>query len=106
MLDSYHMNIEEADPCAAIVHAAPRLVHVQVSGSHRGAPGDDHLDWDRWMNTLIGTGYRKAVCLESFTGDNAAIAVAAAIWRPLAASQDDLARKGLAHLRSVLAAAA
>ena len=47
MLDSYHMNIEEADPCAAIVYAAPRLVHVQVSGSHRGAPGDDHLNWDR-----------------------------------------------------------
>jgi D-psicose/D-tagatose/L-ribulose 3-epimerase len=105
MLDSYHMNIDEADPCADIVRAAARPVHVHVSGSHRGAPGDDHLDWDRWMNTLIGTGYRKAVCLESFAGDNEAIAVAAAIWRPLAASQDDLARKGLAHLRSVLAAA-
>ncbi len=106
MLDSYHMNIEEADPYAAITQAGPRLVHVQASGSHRGAPGDDHLDWKRWMTTLAGTGYRKAVCLESFTGDNEAIAVAAAIWRPLAASQDDLARDGLAHLRSVLPAAA
>ncbi|HCT78882.1 MAG TPA: sugar phosphate isomerase [Micromonosporaceae bacterium] len=106
MLDSYHMNIEETDPYAAVAQAGPRLVHVQVSGTHRGAPGDDHLDWAKWLATLAGTGYREAVCLESFTGDNEAIAVAAAIWRPLAQSQDDLARNGLAHLRSVMAAAA
>lgn len=103
MLDSYHMNIEEADPYAAVRAAGPRLVHVQVSGSDRGAPGSDHIDWPRWLGSLASCGYRGAVCLESFTGDNEAIAVAAAIWRPLAASQDDLACNGLAHLRSVLA---
>ncbi|MBB5867701.1 D-psicose/D-tagatose/L-ribulose 3-epimerase [Allocatelliglobosispora scoriae] len=103
MLDSYHMNIEEADPYAAVTLAGPRLVHVQVSGSHRGAPGQDHIDWTRWLGELIGTGYTGGVCIESFTGDNEAIAVAAAIWRPLAPSQDLLATDGLAHLRKVLA---
>lgn len=102
MLDSYHMNIEEADPYAAVRAPGPRLVHVQVSGSDRGAPGGDHIDWPRWLGSLVASGYQGAVCLESFTGENEAIAVAAAIWRPLAASQDALARNGLAHLRSVL----
>jgi D-psicose/D-tagatose/L-ribulose 3-epimerase len=39
--------------------------------------------------------------IESFTADNAAIAVAASIWRPLAQSQDELAASGLAFLRGV-----
>jgi D-psicose/D-tagatose/L-ribulose 3-epimerase len=103
MLDSYHMNIEEADPYAAVTLAGKRLVHVQVSGSDRGAPGSDHIDWAKWLRTLGKTGYRGPVCLESFTGENEAIATAAAIWRPLAESQDALARNGLAHLRAVMA---
>ncbi|SNT61221.1 D-psicose/D-tagatose/L-ribulose 3-epimerase [Asanoa hainanensis] len=103
MLDSYHMNIEEADPYAAIRTAGPRLVHVQVSGSDRGAPGDDHIDWPRWLRTLALTGYRGPLCIESFTGENESIAVAASIWRPFAPSQDDLARNGLRYLREVCA---
>ena len=40
------------------------------------------------------------VPIESFTADNATIATAASIWRPLAASQDDLAIDGLRFLRT------
>ncbi len=103
MLDSYHMNIEESDPYAAIAAATGRIVHVQVSGSDRGTPGADHIDWARWLTALLATGYRRAVCIESFTGDNATIAVAASIWRPLAPTQDRLASDGLAFLRRILA---
>jgi D-psicose/D-tagatose/L-ribulose 3-epimerase len=103
MLDSYHMNIEESDPYAAVTLAGPRIVHVQVSGSDRGAPGRDHLDWPRWLGALAATGYRGPICIESFTGENETIAVAAAIWRPLAPSQDELATSGLAYLREVSA---
>ncbi|GIF70603.1 sugar phosphate isomerase/epimerase family protein [Asanoa siamensis] len=103
MLDSYHMNIEEADPYAAITAAGPRLVHVQVSGSDRGAPGSDHIDWPRWLRTLAATGYRGPICIESFTGENESIAVAASIWRPFAPTQDALATNGLRHLREVCA---
>jgi D-psicose/D-tagatose/L-ribulose 3-epimerase len=102
MVDTYHMNIEEADPCAALADAGPHLKHVQVSGTDRGAPGRDHFDWPRFLAALTATGYRGPLCIESFTAGNEAIATAAAIWRPLAPSQDDLARDGLSHLRSVL----
>ena len=44
-------------------------------------------------------GYDGAVVIESFTPDNQTIARAAAIWRPLAETQDALARDGLAFLR-------
>ena len=39
MIDTYHMNIEESDPYAALRLAGPRIKHVQVSGTDRGAPG-------------------------------------------------------------------
>jgi D-psicose/D-tagatose/L-ribulose 3-epimerase len=102
MIDTYHMNIEEADPYAALALAGPHIKHVQVSGTHRGAPGTDHFDWPRFFAALSATGYRGAVCLESFTADNETIATAASIWRPLAPSQDRLAIDGLTYLRRMI----
>ncbi|MET8234673.1 sugar phosphate isomerase/epimerase family protein [Micromonospora sp. NPDC005298] len=103
MIDTYHMNIEEADPYAALSVAAGHIKHVQVSGTDRGAPGTDHFDWPRFFTLLCDTGYQGAVCIESFTAENETIATAASIWRPLAPSQDRLATDGLSYLRGVLA---
>ncbi|GAA3197906.1 sugar phosphate isomerase/epimerase family protein [Dactylosporangium siamense] len=103
MLDTYHMNIEEKDPYAAVAVAGPHIKHVQVSGTDRGAPGADHLDWPRFLEAVGKAGYTGALCIESFTAENATIATAASIWRPLAESQDRLALDGLAHLRGLLA---
>jgi D-psicose/D-tagatose/L-ribulose 3-epimerase len=102
MIDTYHMNIEEADPYAALAIAAPHIKHVQVSGTNRGAPGSDHFDWPRFFAALAKSGYGGAVCIESFTAQNETIATAASIWRPLAPSQDALASDGLSYLRSVV----
>lgn len=101
MLDTYHMNIEEADPYAAVATAGPYIKHVQVSGTNRGAPGADHFDWPRFFAALDAAGYGGAVCIESFTAQNETIATAASIWRPLAPSQDALAKDGLAYLRVI-----
>ncbi|RAO47639.1 D-psicose 3-epimerase [Micromonospora saelicesensis] len=102
MIDTYHMNIEEADPYAALALAGRHIKHVQVSGTNRGAPGADHFDWPRFFTVLRDTGYQGAICIESFTAENEAIATAAAIWRPLAPSQDRLATDGLRYLREIL----
>lgn len=100
-LDTYHLNIEERSSADAVRRAGDHLVHVQVCGSDRGAPGGDQTDWPALLAALDDVGYAGPLNIESFTPDNAAIAVAASIWRPLAASPDDLARDGLAFLRSV-----
>jgi D-psicose/D-tagatose/L-ribulose 3-epimerase len=77
------------------------LVHVQVCGNDRGAPGGDQTDWTGFLQVLTEVGYRGPLNIESFTAENAAIAVAASIWRPLAPSQDQLAEGGLAFLRGL-----
>lgn len=104
-LDVYHLNIEERDPAAAVRLAgeAGRLAHVQVCGNDRGAPGADHIDWPALRDALAEVGYDGPLCIESFTAENASIATAASIWRPLARSQDAIATDGLAFLRSVWA---
>lgn len=104
MLDVYHMNIEERDLPAAVERAAGRIAAVQVCGNDRGTPGGDSLDWPGLLAALERAGYTGPLVIESFTGQNATIATAASIWRPLAASQDALATEGLAHLRGLMPA--
>lgn len=63
--DSYHMNIEEADPAAALLAAAPHIGHVQASDSNRLEPGAGHLDWPLFGATLAAIGYDGPVAVES-----------------------------------------
>jgi D-psicose/D-tagatose/L-ribulose 3-epimerase len=100
-LDSYHLNIEERSSAGAIRAAGQHLAHVQVCGSDRGAPGGDQTDWKALVSALDDVGYDGPLVIESFTADNASIATAASIWRPLAPTQDELARDGLSFLRSL-----
>jgi sugar phosphate isomerase/epimerase len=63
--DTYHMNIEEADPAAALESAGPWLGHVQVSDSNRLEPGAGHVDWTAICASLKSIGYDGPVALES-----------------------------------------
>ena len=105
LLDTFHMNIEEKDPAAAVRTAAGHIAHVQACGTDRGTPGADQFAWDRFADALAAASYAGPVCIESFTAHNAAIARAASIWRPLATTQDALAVDGLAFLRPLFSRA-
>ncbi|MER6505550.1 sugar phosphate isomerase/epimerase family protein [Nonomuraea sp. NPDC050227] len=62
--DTYHMNIEEDDPCRALVEAAPYLAHMQISESNRNQPGTGHLDWGAQLATLDAVGFDGYLALE------------------------------------------
>jgi len=102
-LDTFHMNIEEKDPAAAIRAARGRIAHVQVCGNDWGAPGGDHIDWTGTLTALDAAGYSGPLCIESFSAGYMSLARAASIWRPLERSQDAIATDGLAFLRSLMA---
>jgi D-psicose/D-tagatose/L-ribulose 3-epimerase len=104
LLDTFHMNIEERSIGEAIRAAGPRLRHFHACENDRGAPGSGHVPWGEVAQALRDVGYVGPVVIESFTAKVQSIARAAAIWRPLAASQDALAGDGLAFLRRLLAA--
>jgi D-psicose/D-tagatose/L-ribulose 3-epimerase len=101
LLDTFHMNVEEKDQPAAIRLVGDRLAHFHACGSDRGAPGADHIAWPAIATALAEIGYEGPIVVESFTPENQSIARAAAIWRPLAPTQDALAVDGLAFLRTL-----
>jgi D-psicose/D-tagatose/L-ribulose 3-epimerase len=103
MLDTFHMNIEESSLGAAIRAVGPRLKHFHACENDRGTPGSGHVPWQDVADGLKAIGYDGPVVIESFTADVKTIARAAAIWRPLAATQDALARDGLVFLKQLLA---
>jgi D-psicose/D-tagatose/L-ribulose 3-epimerase len=102
LLDTFHMNIEERDPAGAIRACGGHLAHLHACGCDRGAPGGDQIPWTRIAAALRETGYDRPIVIESFTIENQAIARAAAIWRPLAPTQDAIATEGLRFLRGAL----
>lgn len=61
---TFHMNIEEADPAAAVLAAAPWLGHVHVSDSNRRPPGAGHLDWPALLGALDAAGYDGDLVVE------------------------------------------
>ncbi|WP_448626467.1 TIM barrel protein [Geodermatophilus sp. URMC 64] len=72
--DTYHMNIEEADPLAALRGIADRLGHVQLSDSNRLEPGAGHLDWAALLRCLDAIGYDGWLAFECrLSGDAARV---------------------------------
>ncbi len=101
-LDTFHMNIEEKSIEGAIKLAGKKLVHMHVCENDRGAPGSGLVDWEGLAKGLKAVGYKGDAVVESFTPECKAIAAAAAIWRPLAKSQDSLASDGVKFLKKLL----
>jgi len=101
-LDTFHMNIEEKDQAAAIRKAGRRLGHLHACGSDRGTPGNDHIDWRPIARALKDIGYEGDVVIESFTTDVKVIARAAAIWRRIEPTRNEIAVKGVKFLRKAL----
>ena len=101
-LDTFHMNIEEKNQAEAIRKAGKLLGHFHACGSDRGTPGKDHIDWPSIAKALKKVRYNGDVVIESFTTDVKVIARAAAIWRRIEPTRDEIAVKGLKFLRQTL----
>jgi len=100
--DTFHMNIEEKCQGDAIKKTGRLLGHVHACGCDRGTPGNDHIQWDCIAKALKAVKYNGDVVIESFTTDVKVIARAAAIWRKIEPSREEIAVKGLKFLKKTL----
>lgn len=57
LLDTYHMNIEEASMTQAIQKAGRRIFHFHVADSNRQHPGAGHIDFQDILQALFTVGY-------------------------------------------------
>jgi sugar phosphate isomerase/epimerase len=63
-LDTFHLNIEEADMLEAIRNSKERLVDFHVADNNRMACGMGSLDWPLIVRTLKEVGYDGALTVE------------------------------------------
>ena len=92
-LDTFHMNIEEANPAAAIRLAGDRLGYFHIGESNRGFLGDGVIDWDRIFDALVEIGYSRDIVFESFSTAivDEGLSLACGIWRDTWTDNDPLA---------------
>ncbi len=86
-LDTFHMNMEEADLAGAIEGAGQRLGHFQIAANNRAMPGKGHIDWDAIAKALDVVNYSGWVVVETFPNPAVETGRSTHAWRPLV---DDL----------------
>ncbi|WP_353808100.1 sugar phosphate isomerase/epimerase family protein [Agromyces sp. SYSU T00194] len=106
-LDTYHMNIEEADLGRAVAETGDHLGYVHIGESHRGYLGTGSVDFPAFFRALAVSGYDGPVVFESFSSAvvSPSLSNTLAIWRNLWDDPDHLAAHANAFIREGLQAA-
>jgi D-psicose/D-tagatose/L-ribulose 3-epimerase len=105
MYDTFHANIEEKSPGAAIRACSPYLVHVHISENDRSTPGYGGVNWTENFRALGEVGYDGWLVVEAFGLALPELAAATKIWRRMFDSEEQLARDALAFMRARLGSA-
>lgn len=101
MYDTFHANIEEKDPIAAIetVYKSGKLNHVHISENDRGTPGRGHIDIPAAIKKLKSLGYDGWMTIEAFGGALPDLAAATRVWRDFFPSTKQVYEEGYALIR-------
>ena len=103
MYDTFHSHIEEKNTAEAIRGCADVLAHVHISENDRSTPGKGNVRWDENFDTLQEVGYDGWLMIEAFGLALPELVAATKIWRRMYDSEEQLARDGLAFMKSQVA---
>ncbi|HBP38564.1 MAG TPA: dolichol monophosphate mannose synthase [Clostridiales bacterium] len=103
MLDTFHMNIEEDDLCAAIRLAGRRLSHFHIGECNRKLPGTGRMPWQEIGRSLSEIGYQGAAVMEPFIRMGGQVGSDIKVWRDLSnrADEEELDRAAAASLQDM-----
>lgn len=99
LYDTFHANIEEKDPVAAIKTIRRQLIHVHISENDRGTPGKGHVPWDATYKALRTAKYDGYLMIEAFGRALPPLAAATRVWRDFFPSQESCYRNGLKAMK-------
>ncbi|RZK00504.1 MAG: sugar phosphate isomerase/epimerase [Novosphingobium sp.] len=101
LYDTFHANIEEKDPLAALhaLHASGQLSHVHISENDRGTPGRGHAPIRETIHALKALGYDGWLTIEAFGRGVPDLAAATRVWRDFFASEEEVYTEGFDLIR-------
>jgi D-psicose/D-tagatose/L-ribulose 3-epimerase len=99
MYDTFHANIEEADPIKAVKTIRRHMIHVHISENDRGIPGNGHIDWPATYKALKAGKYDGWLTIEAFGRSLPALAAATRVWRDFFPSPESVYREGIRNIR-------
>jgi D-psicose/D-tagatose/L-ribulose 3-epimerase len=105
MYDTFHANIEEADPIGAYERNLRNIVHVHISENDRGVPGRGNIPWQETFAAIRKSGYDDWLTIEAFGRGLPDLAAATKVWRDFAESPQAVYRDGYRHISESWAAA-
>lgn len=100
MYDTFHANIEEANPVAAYTENKKNVVHVHISENDRGVPGRGHVPWQETFRALKSGGYDQWLTIEAFGRGLPELAAATRVWRDFAESPEAVYQGGYKTIRN------
>ncbi len=101
LYDTFHANIEEKDPLAALqaAYAKGHVNHVHISENDRGTPGRGHAKISETIAALKGLGYDGWLTIEAFGKALPELAAATRVWRDFFASPEEVYGEGYRYIR-------
>lgn len=108
LLDTFHMNIEEASMYDAIIGAGEKLGHFHAGENNRVVPyGGSMMAWDQVAKGLKEIGYQKTITLEPLVRTGGTVSRDSNIWRDMTNQADDkrmdeMAKEGLAYIKGLM----
>lgn len=106
-MDTFHMNIEEADIAGAIARNADLLGYVHLADNHRGRLGAGTYDFVTLFRALARAGYTGDFTVESFSQSvlGPDLVGALGLWRNAWSNAENTAVEALNFMRISVAAA-
>lgn len=100
MYDTFHANIEEADPIGAYKKHVSSIAHIHISENDRGVPGRGNIPWAETFSAIRRSGYDGWLTIEAFGRGLKDLAAATKVWRDFAESPEAVYREGYTHIRN------
>jgi len=99
MYDTFHSNIEEKDPVAAVKDIKRHMIHVHISENDRGTPGKGHVPWAQTYKALRAAKYDGWLTIEAFGSSMPALAAATRVWRDFFPNPEEVYKLGYRNMK-------
>jgi D-psicose/D-tagatose/L-ribulose 3-epimerase len=106
-IDSYHMNIEEANFRDPVFACGDKLGYVHIGENHRGYLGQGHINFPELFAALAEHGYDGTITFESFSSAvvDRELSRTLRIWRDVWTDGLDLAKQARRYIGEQIDAA-